>query len=185
MYIYLCMQRVTLLLGFLALVIRANLSFSQTSSPSPTPEKAQPLYFVEILNTFRFGKGVMPTDAEISAKLIDEVKTRRIHFILTDSERRQLIGAGATEALVAAIENALTPTEKQKIVAEQKEIAEMNKLYQIISDNFRSNEFQKLSLAIKAGKEFIGRYGSDERAKEIVIWLKANLPKWEQQIMVD
>ena len=179
------MRRVFVTLSFLCLCLVSSATLAQSASPSSTPGKPPPLYFDEIVKTFRFGKGVRPSDAEISARLIEAVKTRGIYFILTDSERKELIEAGATRALVAAIDNALTASQKQKIVAEQKEIAEIDKLYQIISNNFRSDEFQKLSLAIEAGKEFIERYGSDERVKEIVIWLKENLPKWERRIMVN
>jgi hypothetical protein len=174
MYIYLGMRRVILLMKCLNVTVLTASFFAQTATPTRTPQKKSEIYYSEVLEKLRFGKGKRRPDTEINAELINEVKSHKVYFVLDDHDRKELIEAGATDELICTIDNALTDAEKKKI-------DEMNRLYQIVLDNYRSFEVERFSLAIKAAEEFVERFGDEEIAKPNVDWLKARLIQWEQR----
>jgi hypothetical protein len=174
------MRRAVLLLAGLNLVVLAASAYAQTATPTPTPQKISEIYYSDVLDKLRFGKGKRRPDAEINAELNNELKSNKVFIVLDDHDRKELTAAGANAELIRTIDNALTEAEKKKVADEIRKIDDMNRLYETVLNNYRSTEPQNVSLAVKAAKEFIERFGNEERAKDIVTWLKVLLLRWEQ-----
>lgn len=169
------MPRFVLILTCLNVIVFTASVFAQTAAPTPTPQMAPAIFYSEVLDKLRFGKGKRRPDAVINAELINEIASRRVYIVLNDHGRKELIDAGANDELIRTIDNALSDAEKKKI-------DEMNKVYQVVLDNYRSNDVEKFSLAVRAAKEFGERFGNEEIAKQNVEWLKAQLPKWQGRL---
>lgn len=101
---------------------------------------------------------------------------------MNDRDRKELREAGASDELIRTIDTALTYAEKKKVTKALKNINKMNRLYQIVLNNYKSKDEKQLARAIKAAKEFIRRFGNEEIASRNTEWLKYSIPKWEQRL---
>jgi hypothetical protein len=55
----------------------------------------------------------------------------------------------------------------------------INAQYQLVLDNYKSQDLATFKKAIDAAKTFQEKYGACEVAKDNATWIKNNLPKWE------
>jgi len=166
------MRRVFILIPFLLLV---GLSIGAQTA-APTRQITSTLYYRDLEMMFTTQrKPDKRNTAKTNAALIDAVKARHLFIYLTGEERKALKGLGASKELFRSI-NEVIPE------AEQSKVLDMNRLYMIVIDNYKSTDVKGLTLSINAAKEFLAKYGSEETVKPNVEWLRRNLPIWQLRL---
>ena len=168
------MRRLNLLLTGLCLFIMSASAFAQRVDVTRTPQKTSKVLYADILEKLRSGAGNEHAVSLASKELVRSIKAHGLYLAITDQERKNLVEAGATKKLLHAIDKASRVREKQ--------IQEMNRLYQIVLDNYKFSDRQKLTAAINAAKEFVARFGAEEIAEPNTRWLKHILPRFEQRL---
>lgn len=105
---------------------------------------------------------------EINPKLIEEIRERKVDFILTSEDEERLKKSGANDLLIKTIdENA---SEKVKKDFQQK-------IYSLTPTN---RSFEQIEQRIEYAKQFIRVFSNDPEYEQQVIYTKKYLPKTEE-----
>jgi hypothetical protein len=140
--------------------------FAQSQPVKPEMEK--PLYIDDILTELLFTSRISHPLEELNNKLIAEIRMRRVGFVLTDDNKKEIKKAGGSDELIKAIDGALPQSVKDRI-------KEKMRLDKIFRENYAGDLAQR-KIAIKAGNDFLNKFGNDEDSKDFVEYLKAYLP---------
>lgn len=150
-----------------------------------------------ILVKLTFTSRINHSNEEINLQLIKEIRERKVDFILTSENEKQIKEAHGTDNLIKEI-NANLPKDIEinlkHLSAKEKYFADAESLYQRFLENRRGPELEKIKIAIEAGEEFIKIYGDEgkikeeyrevfqEDFKEIIDYVKKQLAKLKNRI---
>jgi len=157
-------------------------------SVQPKTEKEKPVELQEILSKLTFTSRINHSFEKLNKQLAVAVQKRGVSFILSDEDKRAIKKAGGNDELIKAIDAApnLNPVFGAGLSPEESRLLnEQNRLYQIITTNYRSHDPEILQKVIDAAKEFLRRFGDDPRAKPQVDWMRPKIPIWENQMRID
>jgi hypothetical protein len=139
--------------------------------------------FNDILSKLTFTSRISKSIEQINDELIKEIRKRKVNFVLKVEDEKEIKKAGGNELLIKTIRENLQEGFKEKNSQAKekpisKEVKENQDLYEKYTSNYRGTIEQK-KIAVKAGKEYIEKYGNDERYKSQIEYLKKAVPRLE------
>lgn len=139
---------------FLILLCCSVSNFSQ--------EKTDYINLNYIIEKLTFTPQIRVSNEELNTNLIEEIKKRKVDFILTAKDEKSIKEAQGSDSLIKAIRENLPKSVAEKL----KFYNEFDSLYIKFLSNRKGPELSKYEIAIKTGKELIKWYEDDERIKE-------------------
>ena len=160
--------------AFVFLLLAGGAQYSAAQVPTPSPQKEPEVTYKEILDKLR-NASERDTVANTSRELADAVRRRGIWYVLQGDDRKSLKAAGASDELLATIDNALPDAEKKRI-------EDITRLYQVLVDNYSRRDGSSQRRFVETSKEFLTKYGNEPRIKEQVEWVRYALPRIEKYL---
>ena len=113
-----------------------------------------------------------------NAGLVAAINDRGVDFILTPEEEWQLGMRDASDELLSAIRDAVDPQEREARLNATRQ----QRLYTEFATNYNANDLAGRQAALRAAREFVSLYTSDQNVAEIVTFMQRNLPRLEQSV---
>ncbi len=135
-----------------------------TAQNTPAQERSEYIDLNYILAKLTFTSRISKSTEQINDELIKEIRERKVDFVLVNEKEKEIEKAGGNELLIKTIHE--NPQKEIKAAFDENAA-----LYQQYLDNYKGNIEQK-KIAIKAGKEYIEKYGDDADFKPQIEYLK-------------
>ena len=170
------------------LALQLNAAIRFTDPDQFESRKSYPLSSSDLLSAFAQTYPARSIDA-MDARALNLVRKRCVDFVLNETTSWAFKMAGASDALIREVDSCISPEQRAAITDRDaaKPISDkMSEDAVLIGDLFRTlfsrKDIENRKRAIEVGREFLRRFEHREDARELVDYLKTQLPKMEGKI---
>ncbi|MGE0655692.1 MAG: hypothetical protein AB7P09_08710 [Pyrinomonadaceae bacterium] len=175
-----CHQRVTYMrLRFvIGSLLFGLVTVAQISAQPPARPTSSPVTIQDIRRSLRFTPEIPAHIQRTNSELIAAIKLRGVDFALSKEEEWALGLMEASDDLIAAIRNSMSPEERERRLRAR----EQEGIYYTFAQNQGRSDVASKRIAAAAGRDFLARYSSDASVAEKVSYIRKTLPALDRSI---